>query len=196
MSANLTTVLVAILGVIGTLSSPLLGQRIAARAKQQEFDLQRQQRLEERADAQRREAFEERRTMYARLNTAARRYTQQLRNYLRMLQDDVLTAEERDRLEKARQAYRDLYSDAQMIFPDKVLKAAASVNTSLGDAYGMIRRLEAARPQVETADGSADTAERARELCNVTLYDLIDSLRHLMREDLGVSDPVRTTQSI
>ena len=115
MSANLTTVLVAILGVIGTLSSPLLGQRIAARAKQQEFDLQRQQRLEERADAQRREAFEERRTMYARLNTAARRYTQQLRNYLRMLQDDVLTAEERDRLEKARQAYRDLYSDAQMI---------------------------------------------------------------------------------
>jgi len=196
MSANLTTVLVAILGVIGTLSSPLLGQRIAARAKQQEFDLQRQQRLEERADAQRREAFEERRTMYARLNTAARRYTQQLRNYLRMLQDDVLTAEERDRLEKARQAYRDLYSDAQMIFPDKVLKAAASVNTSLGDAYGMIRRLEAARPQVETADGSADTAERARELCNVTLYDLIDSLRHLMREDLGVSDPVRSTQSI
>jgi hypothetical protein len=196
MSANLTTVLVAILGVIGTLSSPLLGQRIAARAKQQEFDLQRQQRLEERADAQQREAFEERRTMYARLNTAARRYTQQLRNYLRMLQYDVLTAEERDRLEKARQGYRDLYSDAQMIFPDRVLKAAASVNTSLGDAYGMIRRLEAARPQVETADDAVDTVERARELCIVTLYDLIDSLRQLMREDLGVSDPVSSTKSI
>jgi hypothetical protein len=124
MSANLTTVLVAILAVLGTLSSPLLGQRIAARAKQQEFDLQRQERLETRADAQQREAFEERRAMYARLNTAARQYTQELRDYLRMLRDNVPMAGGQDRLEKARQAYRDLYSDAQMIFPDTVLKAS------------------------------------------------------------------------
>jgi len=59
MNADLTTVLVAILGVIGTLSSPLLGQRIAARAKQQEFDLQRQDRLETRDAAHQREAFKE-----------------------------------------------------------------------------------------------------------------------------------------
>jgi hypothetical protein len=196
MNANLTTVLVAILGVAGTLSSPLLGQRIAARAKQQEFDLQRQERLEARADSRQRETFEERRAMYARLNTAARRYTQQLRNYLHMLRDGAITADGRDRLEKARQTYQELYSDAQMILPDRVLKAAASVNTSLGDAYGMIKRLEAARPRAETADGPADTVERARELCSVTLYDLIDSLRQLMREDLGVSDPARQRQSI
>jgi hypothetical protein len=194
MNANLTTVLVAVLGVVGTLSSPLLAQQVAARVKQQEFDLRRQERLEERADAQQREAFEERRAMYARLNTAARGYTQQLRTYLRMLQDDVLTAGERDRLEMARKTYRDLYSDAQMILPDRVLKAAASVNTSLGDAYGMIKRLEAARLQAGTADAAADAVERARELCNVTLYDLIDSLRQLMREDLGVSDPPRSRQ--
>jgi hypothetical protein len=134
--------------------------------------------------------------MYARLNTAARRYTQQLRNYLHMLRDGAITADGRDRLEKARQTYQELYSDAQMILPDRVLKAAASVNTSLGDAYGMIKRLEAARPRAETADGPADTVERARELCSVTLYDLIDSLRQLMREDLGVSDPARQRQSI
>jgi hypothetical protein len=194
MNANLTTVLVAVLGVVGTLSSPLLAQQVAARVKQQEFDLRRQERLEERADAQQREAFEERRAMYARLNTAARGYTQQLRTYLRMLQDDVLTAGERDRLEMARKTYRDLYSDAQMILPDRVLKAAASVNTSLGDAYGMIKRLEAARLQAGAADAAADAVERARELCNVTLYDLIDSLRQLMREDLGVSDPPRSRQ--
>jgi hypothetical protein len=191
MSANLTTVLVAILGVMGTLSSPLLGQRIAARAKQQEFDLQHQERLEARADAQQRETFEERRTMYARLNTAARRYIQELRTYLRMLQDNVLTADGRDRLEEARQTYRNLYSDAQMILPDKVLAAAVPVNTGLGDAYGMIKRLEAARSQRETALDPGDTLERAHELCRVTLYDLIDNLRQLMREDLGVSDATR-----
>jgi hypothetical protein len=188
MNADLTTVLVAILGVIGTLSSPLLGQRIAARAKQEEFDLQRQDRLETRDAAHQREAFEERRTMYAGLNTAARHYTQELRTYLRMVRDDDLTAEERDRLEKARQTYRDLYSDAQMILPDKVLKAAVPVNICLGDAYGMIKRLEVGKPRAETSDEPADTVDRAHECCSVTLYDLIDNLRQLMRQDLGVSD--------
>jgi hypothetical protein len=47
-SADLTTVVVAVLGVAGTLSSPLLAQRTAARARQQEFSLQGQQRREER----------------------------------------------------------------------------------------------------------------------------------------------------
>jgi hypothetical protein len=100
MNANLTTVLVAILGVFGTLSSPLLGQRIAARARQQEFDLQRQQRLEARDAARQREAFEERRTIYARLNTAARHYTQELRAYLRMVRDGAVAAEGQDRLRR------------------------------------------------------------------------------------------------
>ena len=191
MNANLTTVLVAILGVVGTLSSPLLGQRIAARARQQEFDMQRQARLETRDAARQREEFEERRSIYARLNTAARHYTQELRAYLRIVRDGAVTAEERDRLERARQAYRDLYSDAQMIFSDNVLKAAVPVNTCLGDTYGMIKRLETGQPRPETADESSDTFERAHEYCSLTLYDLIDNLRQLMREDLGVSDPPR-----
>lgn len=193
MNANLTTVLVAILGVVGTLSSPLLGQRIAARAKQQEFDMQRQQRLEARDDARQREAFEERRTMYAMLNTAARHYTQELRNYLRLVRDDAVTDEWRDRLEKARQTYRNLYSDAQMILPDQVLEAAVPVNTCLGDTYGMIKRLEAGKPRAETVQDPADTFELAHEYCRTTLYDLMDNLRQLMREDLGISDLARPT---
>lgn len=188
MNANLTTVLVAILAVVGTLSSPLLGQRV----KKLEFDMQREERLETRDAAQQNEAFEERRTTYARLNTAARGYTQEIQAHLRMLRNDILTAEERDRLEKARQTYRDLYSYAQMILPDEVLKAAVPVNSCLGDTYGMIKRLEAGEPRAETADYPADTFEKAHERCSVTLYDLIDTLRRLMREDLGVSDSARS----
>lgn len=59
MSADWTTLAVAVLGVVGTLSSPLLGQRTAARAKEQEFNLQKQQRQEER-EAERLEAGEPR----------------------------------------------------------------------------------------------------------------------------------------
>ena len=127
MNANVTTLLVAIFGVAGTLSSPLLAQWIAGRAKQQEFDLHHQERLEARQEARRRETFEERRSIYARLNTAARQYTQELRSYLRVITDNAPADEARDELEKARQTYR------------------------------------------------------------VTFYDLIETLRQSMREDLGVA---------
>lgn len=189
MNADLTTLLVAILGVAGTLTSPLLGQRIAARAKQQEFELQRQQRLEERAEVQQRRAFEERRSMYAGLNTAARQYTQELRAYLRMIAAHAITDEGRTDLSKARQTFRDLYSDAQMILPDKVLDAAASVSEGLGQAYGMVKRLEIGKPSTNPEEVPAETIDIAQEYCRVTLYNLIIELRQLMREDLGVSDP-------
>lgn len=66
----------------------------------------------------------------------------------------------------------------------------------VGDAYGMIKRLDAGKPRAETAGDPADTLERAHAYCNVTLYDLIDNLRHLMRQDLGISDSARSNQPI
>ena len=130
-----TTLLVAVLGVAGTLSSPVLGQRIASRARQQEFDLESQQRREEREAAQREAAFEERRAMYAALNTAARQYQQELTAYLRAISSNSVTDESRADLTKAREGFRELYSDAQMILPDRVLEQAMSVSASLGEAY-------------------------------------------------------------
>ena len=38
MSVNLTALLVAVAGVLGTLTSPILTQRLTLRAKQQEID--------------------------------------------------------------------------------------------------------------------------------------------------------------
>src|ERR1035438_2358562 len=98
MNADLTTVVVAVLGVAGTLSSPLLAQRIAARAKEQEFSLQSQQRREELREAERRQAFEECRSLYARLNTAARQYNQELQAYLRLIAAGPVTDDSRAEL--------------------------------------------------------------------------------------------------
>lgn len=121
MSADLTTLAVAIIGVADTLSPPLLGQRIAARAKQQEFDLQ-SQRQEEREEAQQQSALELHRSTYAELNTAARQYQQELEAYLRMIADGDLTDEARSELGNARRKFRDLYFEAQMILPTKSWK--------------------------------------------------------------------------
>ena len=71
MSVNLTALLVAVAGVLGTLTSPILIQRLTLRAKQQEIDALKQQRSEERAEEQRRMAFKEGRDCCIALNTAA-----------------------------------------------------------------------------------------------------------------------------
>jgi hypothetical protein len=188
MSADWATLAVAVLGVAGTLSSPLLSQRIAARAKEQEFDLQGRQRQEEREAGRQQADFEERRSIYARLNTAARRYQQALRAYVRAVADDAVTDSTRAELTDARESFRDLYSDAQMILPDKVLEAATSVSACLGEAYGLVKRLESGKPRTTPDGGRAETIEMAREYVLVTVYNHVRELRQLMREDLGVSD--------
>ena len=143
----------------GTLSSPLLGQRTAARAKEQEFDLQRRQHQEEREAGRRQAEFEERRSMYARLNTAARQYQQALGSYARATADDTVTDEACAELADARQSFRDLYSDAQMILPDKVLDAAMSVSASLGEAYGMVKRRETGKPRIRPDLSQTETID-------------------------------------
>jgi type II secretory pathway pseudopilin PulG len=188
MSAEWITLAVAVLGVAGTLSSPLLSQRIAAQVKEQEFDLQKRQRQEERDVSQRQKEFEERRSIYARLNTAARRYQQALEAYARAMADDTVTEEERAELAHTRQSFRDLYSDAQMILPDKVLNSAISVSASLGGAYGMIKRLETGKPRISPERNQIESIEMAYEYSHVTVYNQILELRQLMRANLGVSD--------
>ena len=188
MSGDWITLAVAILGVAGTLSSPLLSQRIAARAKEQEFDLQRRQRAEEREAGQRQAQFEERRSLYASLNTAARQYQQALEACARAIANEAISEETKVELADARQSFRDLYSDAQMILPDKVLSTATSVSASLGQAYGMIKRLEAGQSRIRPELDPAETIQIARDYAHSTVYNKILELRRLMREDLGVSD--------
>jgi hypothetical protein len=136
MSADLTTVVVAILGAVGTLSSPLLTQRFADRAKRQDFEFELERRREDRHEDDRRSAAEERREIYAQLNTAARRYEQAIYQYLRAISEGPARPDQQAKLVAARETFRELYSDAQMILPDRVLAAAMDMSYGLGQAYG------------------------------------------------------------
>jgi hypothetical protein len=190
MSADVTTVVVAVLGAIGTLSSPLLTQWVANRVKRQEGEIEARRRQEDRDEDNRRSGLQQRRTIYAQLNTAARQYEQAIYEYLRVISEAVPTSRQRTELAKARESFRELYSDAQMIVPDKVLAAAMEVSASLGRAYGMAKRLERRLPgDGEAAGNREETVEAARAYCHDDVYGLITSLRALMRQDLGVSGP-------
>src|ERR1700761_1453657 len=192
MSADVTTVVIAILGAIGTLSSPLLTQRIADRAKRQEFEFEIQRRRADRIEDDRRSAIQERRAIYAKLNTTARRYEQATYQYLRVIAEGPPHPDQEDELVAARETFRELYSDAQMILPDHVLDAAMEMSFGLGQAYGKARRLERrlhfGPSGGSPADDPGETIDAAREYCHRDVYQMIIKVRGLMREDLGVSE--------
>lgn len=189
MSAVVATVVVAVVGAIGTLSSPLLTQWIGNRAKQQEFELDAYRRQEDRHEDIRRSLLQERQLIYAQLNTAARQYEQAIYEYLRVISEVVPTPEQLAELMTARKSFRELYSDAQMIIPDKVLASAMDVSAHLGVAYGKARGLERRLSAGGDVDDLGKAIEAARVYCHQDVYRLILDLRALMREDLGVSEP-------
>ncbi len=196
---DLTTLAVAAVGLAGTLTSPLLAQRIASLAKRQDFEFQDRQQRQDREAARQQVALELKRSIYASLNTAARQYQQELEEYIRQLKEGSPDESARSGLAEARKKFRDLYSEAQMIVPDPVLEAAVEVSAALGDAYGIARRQESGRPRSSRESGP-ETLEMARQQAHVTVYNRIVVMRRLMRKDLGVSvrahsaDPRRADQ--
>jgi hypothetical protein len=185
---DLTTLAVAAVGLAGTLTSPLIGQRIAAQTKRQEFHFETERRRAELEEARRQSALELKRSIYARLNTAARQYRQELEAYVREIRDHSLDDSGQAAIASARKNFRDVYSEAQMVLPDKVLDAAISVSEDLGEAYGISKRLEIGKPRTIPGKGP-ETLEMAGEAVHVTAYDCIARMRQLMREDLGVAAP-------
>jgi DNA repair exonuclease SbcCD ATPase subunit len=177
---DITTLLVAAAGVAGTLTSPVLSQRLSMRAKQQELDHLHQQRQEEREAEKQLVAFVERREAYTALNTTARSYRQALKNYVYERTD-----ESRTELERAREVFRRHYSEGQMIMSDALLEEAKAASSELTAAYGRVKRFTGLLPD-DPAVG-----EQLTELLtylDVEVYNQIWQLRKTMRVDLGVSD--------
>ena len=134
MGASVTTLLAAVLAVLGTITSPVLTQRYTNRARLQEIEAARRQRLEDREAAQRTTSQLERREIYTTLHTAAWDFRRALKNCL-------FDADASEDLEIARQAFLTSYRNSQMIATDAVLKAADPVYDALTRTYGRVKRL-------------------------------------------------------
>ncbi|MEU5319405.1 hypothetical protein AB0G67_22105 [Streptomyces sp. NPDC021056] len=170
MTAAVTAMITAVVGVLGTLFAPVLSQRLTSR-----------QRAEEAEVAERRRLFEDRRTAYTAMNRASRQFHTLLKDALHRLRDDVYTDHDREQLEEVRREYRDRYAEAQMVVPERILQASRAVNEVLAGIDAVVKRLDRGRAR----DG--ESAVRA-------LLDLkeaeprLSEMRRLMREDLGVAD--------
>ncbi|MCX5361142.1 hypothetical protein OG864_20760 [Streptomyces sp. NBC_00124] len=170
MTAAVTAMITAVVGVLGTLFAPVLSQRLTSRQRAEEAELTERRRL-----------FEDRRTAYTAMNRASRQFHTLLKDALHRLRDDVYTDHEREQLEEVRREYRDRYAEAQMVVPERILQASRAVNQVLAGIDAVVKRLDRGRAR----DG--ESAVQA-------LLDLkeaesrLSEMRRLMREDLGVAD--------
>ncbi|MFD4879561.1 hypothetical protein ACFWOB_40240 [Streptomyces sp. NPDC058420] len=170
MTAAVTAMITAVVGVLGTLFAPVLSQRLTARQRADEAQL-----------AERRRRFEERRGAYTSMNRASRQFHTLLKDALHRLRDGVYTELERDQLEEARRDYRDRYAEAQMVVPERILDASRAVNQVLADVDAAVKRLDR---------GLARDGESA-EASLLQLNDAeprLAAMRQLMRADLGVTE--------
>ncbi|AXE79839.1 hypothetical protein [Streptomyces atratus] len=170
MTAAITAMITAVVGVLGTLFSPVLAQRLTVRQRAEEARLVGEQRK-----------FEERRAQYTAMNRASRQFHTLLKDALHRIRDDVYTEQERAQLEEARLDHRDRYAEAQMIVPERILQASRDLNRVLAAGDAAIKRLDRGLAR----DG--ESVERALE--DLRAADpCLDTMRELMRQDLGVTD--------
>lgn len=180
MSSTTSALLIAFLGIVGTLASALLTQHSANNSKRRELEHADRQRREEREYQARQEAVEARRACYVALNTAARLFLTELANYLYDLQAGKPTDAAREKVEEARREHRARHAEAQMIVPDPVLTAAREVNSQLGALYGVLKRIDSGSPE------EGETVEEADDM-RLKAWEPIATMRTVMRRDLGIA---------
>ncbi|GAA0258790.1 hypothetical protein GCM10009527_063610 [Actinomadura nitritigenes] len=180
MNSTISAIVIALMGIGGTLASALLTQQSANNNKRQELDRSEQQRREEREYHARQEAMDARRACYVGLNTAARLFLTELTNYLHALSAGESLDAVHSQVEDVRREHRARHAEAQMIVPDDVLAAASAVNIQLGNLYGILKRCEQGDPTLGEMSKETE-GMRART------WDLLAEMRALMREDLGIA---------
>ncbi|QGV78537.1 hypothetical protein [Streptomyces ficellus] len=193
MGAGWVGLLIAVVGVAGTLGAALLTQNRADRTKRMELRAAAEQRREERdhalellrverADERQRESLERRRACYISLNTAARQYLTAMTSHLHALRRGEDSDASLENLEAARLSFRDCYAEAQMIAPDAVSRASGAAKSRLNAAYGTLREYGAA-----PADHAEELAGLEGEF-HREVWPYVGEMKRAMRADLGVDD--------
>lgn len=197
MGEKWIALVVAVVGVVGTLGAALLTQSRADRLKRLELKAAAEQqrverrhalavRVAERAEQRVRERIEMRRGCYITLNTAARHYLTAQVNLSYALRGQGDTPTCLQELEERRITFRAGYSEAQMIVPDAVLSEVGRASRWLNGGYGTLKRLMGA---------GGDPAAQS-ELASFGEYvdggwALLAVMRGAMRHDLAIEDEDR-----
>ncbi|MEE4490305.1 hypothetical protein [Streptomyces sp. BE230] len=180
MDAGVIALLVAAVGVAGTLLAPITTTWVGSRARLQEFELQQRAEQAKRRSEEAQQNLERRRETYVALNSATRRYRILMMEDVHALREgDPLDAD--GAIETARLEFQDIYAQAQMLIPDSVLGPCHDARVALAEARKGIAALhrEAEVDQEAWRSVHADVMQ---------VWDLIRLMQEAMREDLGITE--------
>lgn len=181
MSSATISVIIAIVGVGGTLASAVITQVLAQRTESQRADREERIRAAEQRASEDQRKIDQPRTCYVQLNAHDRHYRDAMLAYAYALKSGSAEAEAAD-VSSARRAQRDTRAEAQLVASDAVLQIESHVNAQLTVAYKRLMRLA----------GQSDSDARQAELSQV--IKLLDSItaqqghvRALMRLEVGAA---------
>jgi hypothetical protein len=181
VAGDWVALLVAAVGMLGTLTSPVITQRLSARAKLEESDARRRDAQESRGHAHRESVVREKKAAYVTFNAAARRYRVEQMNYLHAIESKSADETDRRELREARRAYSLGLAEMQIVASDSVMAVVERITSDLSPAYKAIKSLE---------NGTPDSGWSFEEIQEHLLrtWEHWASLREAMRHDLGLDD--------
>lgn len=189
MSSAIFSLIIAVVGVSGTLASAVLTQRSSLRARREELAHTERVRRAEQEDADEKRRTERLRDCYVRLNANDRNYRDALLAYAYALKAGSPGEAESAEVATARRAQRDARAEAQMVVSDQVLDAEGEVNRQLTRAYSSLKRIE----REDDASVRANQLDEAIERLD-RIISMMSRVRVLMRRELGITD-IRETRS-
>ncbi|MEU6524410.1 hypothetical protein ABZ892_16720 [Streptomyces sp. NPDC046924] len=181
MSQSVIALLLAVVGVLGTLASALLSQRGGRQTKLMELQHAERQHASDKIAEGRRIDFEDRRACYVAVNKVFRRHQAALKNYFSSLSSNTVKEGQWEEIEETRHASRETYAEAQMVLPEEVLNSSAELVKRFNFIYGALARFSANNQRPE------DDLDQVREQLDHATAGLY-YLRQGMRADLGISD--------
>jgi hypothetical protein len=181
MNANIGAIVIAAVGVLGTLAGTIVSQLLSTRARKADFEMQRERRKEEYFQERQKTDLANKRSCYIAMMASSRRYRVELMNYAYAVKEQVVDDDARHELENSRRACLDSIAEVQIVATLKVLDTIDPVNSGLSRGYRFVKRLEAGEPE---PNGSFEEIERFL----TKLWDKWRYMREAMRQDLGVED--------
>ncbi|MFD0416703.1 hypothetical protein [Streptomyces sp. NPDC127108] len=179
MSTSVSSLIIAVVGVLGTLFSGLLAHRSSVNSKKMELRHVAEMAHAEREENRRQSELETRRSIYGELNAALRDYYAGLRLTLLALQKGDATEELRVAVGGLRDDIRGVYAKGQMFMPDDVLDVVGNLVALLHHLYNNLVLHCAGQDAEESLEVIAGRLSRASEV----LYEV----RQTMRKDLGLT---------
>ncbi|MFJ8744117.1 hypothetical protein ACIRL2_32665 [Embleya sp. NPDC127516] len=175
------SLIVAIVGVVGTLAAGVFAQRGAMKSKIIELRHAERMHIDTEAENARRAHLEARRQSYGDLNQALRdKYTHLLHHWRTLKANQTIEPSQVQVEDESEGELRAAYAKAQMIAADNVIELVGPLVQRLYLVHRVVRQHDRGETPDENLDALKAHIDKAAEM----LYEV----RQVMRRDLGITE--------